>query len=313
MKKPVFDSVVETMKGIGAYITICVLSVNAFNATANVITQKEYIDRWKNEAVSQMQLYQIPASITMAQAILESSSGNSKLAREGKNHFGIKCHSWNGKTMSLDDDKSNECFRVYERVEDSYEDHSLFLKKQKRYAHLFQLATTDYVAWAKGLKASGYAINPNYAELLIELIEKQNLAVLDGSSFSTLIANNISDGRAIKNVSHQVIQHKNKVNYVVAKKGDTYVRLAKEFKLGLWQLYKYNDFASNKEVLEEGDIVYIQPKRKRTKLNSVTLTTDMTLREVSQQNAIYLNRLVKLNQVINPDIKIPKGTKITLR
>lgn len=313
MKNTVCDNVIRKMKGIRTYITICILSLNVFNAIANVITQKEYIDRWKNEAITQMQLYQIPASITMAQAILESSSGNSKLAREGKNHFGIKCHSWNGKTMSLDDDKPNECFRVYERVEDSYEDHSLFLKNQKRYAQLFQLATTDYVAWAKGLKASGYATNPKYADLLIELIEKQNLAVLDGSSYSTLITPNISDVKTINNVAHQVIKHKNKVNYVIAMKGDTYVQLAKEFKLGLWQLYKYNDFASTKEMLEEGDIVYIQPKRKRSKLASITLTTDMTLREVSQQNAIYLNRLVKLNEVTNPDIKIPKGKKITLR
>jgi len=142
-------------------------------------TTEAYIQKWKAECVRQMEMHGIPASITMAQGILESGSGSSELATEANNHFGIKCHKdWTGKKFYKDDDKKNECFRVYENAEASFEDHSFFLKRE-RYASLFELKPTDYKGWAHGLKKCGYATNPKYPQLLIELIEKHRLHELD--------------------------------------------------------------------------------------------------------------------------------------
>jgi len=146
-----------------------------------------YIQQYHQIAVSEMQRTGIPASITLAQGLLESGIGESKLARQGNNHFGIKCHDWNGRTMRHDDDKANECFRVYASAYESYIDHSDFLKNRSRYSNLFQFANNDYVNWAKGLKACGYATNPRYAELLIERIEKYYLHIFDKPDWQELL------------------------------------------------------------------------------------------------------------------------------
>lgn len=144
-----------------------------------------YIETWRNECILQMEKHGIPASITMAQGILESASGTSDLATKANNHFGIKCHKdWTGKKFYKDDDKKNECFRVYDHAQQSFEDHSAFLKRS-RYDTLFLLSPTDYKAWAYGLKKCGYATNPKYPQLLIDLIEKHQLYLLDqGQSIS---------------------------------------------------------------------------------------------------------------------------------
>ena len=142
-------------------------------------TTEVYIQNWKKECVEQMEKHGIPASITMAQGILESASGTSDLATKANNHFGIKCHNeWTGDKFFKDDDKKDECFRVYKNAQASFEDHSIFLKKT-RYATLFDLAITDYKGWANGLKQCGYATNPKYPQLLIELIERYRLYELD--------------------------------------------------------------------------------------------------------------------------------------
>jgi LysM repeat protein len=139
-----------------------------------------YIDQYKELAILKMYQYKIPASITLAQGVFESACGTSRLARDGKNHFGIKCHKeWTGDTVRIDDDALQECFRKYDRVEDSYNDHSLFLTTRTRYAGLFELDVMDYKAWARGLKAAGYATNPKYADRLIDLIERFNIAQWD--------------------------------------------------------------------------------------------------------------------------------------
>ena len=143
------------------------------------MTREEYIDKYKDEAIYQMKKYKIPASITLAQGILESGDGNSELAKKSNNHFGIKCHSyWQGERVYHDDDKKDECFRKYNKVRDSYDDHSEFLLRP-RYAALFEYALTDYKSWAKGLKKAGYATNPNYAKHLIKIIEENELHKLD--------------------------------------------------------------------------------------------------------------------------------------
>ncbi len=139
-----------------------------------------YIDQYKELAILKMYQYKIPASITLAQGVFESACGTSRLARDGRNHFGIKCHKeWTGDTVKIDDDALQECFRKYETVEESYNDHSLFLTSRPRYAGLFQLDVLDYKAWARGLKAAGYATNPKYADRLIDLIERFNIAQWD--------------------------------------------------------------------------------------------------------------------------------------
>ena len=151
----------------------------SFQLSAQNMTRNEYIDKYKDEAIYQMKKYKIPASITLAQGILESGDGNSELAKKSNNHFGIKCHSdWKGERVYHDDDKKDECFRKYNKVRDSYDDHSEFLLRP-RYAALFEYALTDYKSWAKGLKKAGYATNPNYAKHLIKIIEENELHKLD--------------------------------------------------------------------------------------------------------------------------------------
>ena len=152
----------------------------SFQLSAQNLTRNEYIDKYKDEAIYQMKKYKIPASITLAQGILESGDGNSELAKRSNNHFGIKCHSdWQGERVYYDDDKKNECFRKYSKVRDSYDDHSEFLLRP-RYTALFEYALTDYKSWAKGLKKAGYATNSNYAKHLIKIIEENELHKLDG-------------------------------------------------------------------------------------------------------------------------------------
>jgi uncharacterized FlgJ-related protein len=298
------------------FLFICIGFI--YNAQANEVfsnAKKEYVTTWSDIAVEQMMLYKIPASITLAQGILESGSGTSKLATEGNNHFGIKCHGWTGKAMYLDDDEKGECFRVYESAKESYEDHSKFLTDNKRYNALFDLEITDYSSWANGLKAAGYATNPKYADQLIALIEELDLSSYDNQSGPSLANLDllIEDLEASNNMKHSVLMKENKVKYVIARKGDTFYRISKEFGIGLWQLYKYNDFDQTKDVLEEGDVVYIYPKRNWSKKKFLETSSEMTLREFSQQEAISLKKLMKRNEINNPDEKLAKGEKIILR
>jgi LysM repeat protein len=255
-----------------------------------------------------MNQYKIPASITMAQGILESGSGNSTLAKTANNHFGIKCHTdWKGEKVYLDDDAKNECFRSYSKVEDSYIDHSMFLITRKRYESLFSLSLSDYKGWANGLKSAGYATNPKYAEQLIQLIEELELYKLDGSTNSLISTSNSSLILAKKS-------HENNVDYIVAKKGDSFYQIAKRYGLTLSQLHAYNDFNPEKDILEVGDIVFIEPKRfySRTK-NTIILERTMSLREISQKEAVKLKKLMRKNQISSPDEQLPKGEKIFLR
>ena len=161
-------------------VILCLLTVSQVSAQYTDEDIARYIDQYKELAILKMYQYKIPASITLAQGVFESACGTSRLARDGKNHFGIKCHKeWAGDTVKIDDDELQECFRKYERVEDSYNDHSQFLISRPRYASLFQLNVMDYKGWARGLKAAGYATNPKYADRLIDLIERFNIAQWD--------------------------------------------------------------------------------------------------------------------------------------
>lgn len=280
---------------------------------ADKITRTQYVETWKETAIQQMMEYQIPASITLAQGILESGSGNSDLALKGKNHFGIKCHGWTGEKMYKDDDAKGECFRVYKDASESYNDHSIFLKTYDRYAFLFEYETTDYKSWAKGLKKAGYATNPQYPEKLIKIIEELNLDRFDQGM--TLEVPQLLVSSNVLAYKHSVILHPNKVKYVVADEGDTYYKLSKEFGVTLKQLYRYNDFESSKDVLEKGDLIYIQPKRRASifKKKEVTLSEDMTASEISQRYALNAKTIIRLNGLSSKEDVIGKGEKVTLR
>lgn len=289
--------------------------------TEKNISKEEYVESWRQVAIRQMIDNKIPASITLAQGILESASGNSDLARKGNNHFGIKCHGWEGDKMYLNDDTENECFRVYPNAEESYIDHGKFLTSKERYSKLFTYEQTDYKSWAKGLKEAGYATNPKYPDLLIEIIEGLKLNELDKLGDPTpnkgieLTANtNGNSTITIYENTHTICTHENKVKYIIAKKGDTFYKISKEFDLGLWQLYRYNDYGAKKDVLEEGDIVYIQPKRKKAKDKDAVfqVKTAISYRQLSQQEAVKLESLLKMNHAISPDEKLEKGKIVIL-
>jgi flagellum-specific peptidoglycan hydrolase FlgJ len=194
-----------------------------------------YIAKFKDIAILEMNKYGVPASITLAQALLESGVGNSDLARYANNHFGIKCNSeWTGKTYYKDDDQKDDCFRVYENAEESFKDHSIFLKR-KRYATLFDLPITDYKGWANGLKAAGYATNPKYPDLLINIIEKYNLQQYDDGSY--VKANNLVNTEPV-----QPILNGNK--YIV-KQGDTLYNIAKRLMISVDELKELNEIKDN--------------------------------------------------------------------
>lgn len=321
------------------FVTVIIsLSFGGFvfgNEPVKKLTQSDYVAVWSNVAVEHQQLYKIPASITLAQGILESGNGNSPLATEANNHFGIKCNDWQGEKMYFDDDKAQECFRKYPSADESYKDHSVFLTTKTRYAGLFKLPIDDYKSWAKGLKSAGYATHPQYAEKLIDLIERLKLNEYDekvpsNNQGSEMLAKEVSkdkeqkttasksltiDATALDYQNHTVREHENDIKYIVARKGDTYYKISKEFKVGMWQLYRYNDFGPKKDLLEVGDIVYLEPKRTRAKeKNAVYVAKSTTdLRTISQSEGIKMEALMKMNNLTSVESTVSKGQRILLR
>jgi len=277
-------------------------------------TREEYIQKFKDIAVKEMHHSGVPASITLAQGILESGDGNSPLAVYGKNHFGIKCHSgWTGKTMHLDDDEKNECFRKYNDVYDSYRDHSEFLKTRNRYAFLFELKITDYKGWAKGLKKAGYATNPKYPDLLIGLIEKHKLYEYDNyAKVPPRKANKTktSDVLIAKSTSRIVKLHNN-IKYVIVSDGDNIQDIAKDFNMNTWQILKYNDLNKSDNVTS-GEIIYLQPKKNKAKSDTHIVKEGETMRFISQLYGLKLKQLYKKNNIVlgsQPSV----GTKLSLK
>jgi hypothetical protein len=195
---------------IARFTALCLLLVSSLKAQPPRFHQFEYIDKYANEALHQMASYRIPASVILAQAIFESSSGQSELARRSNNHFGIKCHSqWVGDTVVKHDDALNECFRKYENISDSYTDHSLFIATRRWYAPLFKLSITDYKGWCRGLKQAGYATFPGYAEELIRIIEQLRLHELDGVVKL--------DRRLVSERTHEIIECEKRAEFFTLK------------------------------------------------------------------------------------------------
>lgn len=280
--------------------------------TSTVFAQKKelvtnYINTYKDLAVAEMKRTGVPAAITLAQGIHESGAGNSKLVLESNNHFGIKCKSnWTGESVKHDDDAKAECFRKYPASEQSYKDHSDFLKNGQRYASLFQLNPTDYKGWAKGLKQAGYATNPKYPEVLIKLIEDYNLqdytfiALGNESSAKEIIAKN--EQPAINEVtpvpketaypSGQFIINDTKVVFV--KKGTSFLSIAKQYDVDLSKIFEFNEIFRS-EITENDQLIYLQRKRKTGDNEFHTVQPGETLYAIAQQEAIRLESLRELN------------------
>ena len=291
-------------------------------------TYLDYIAQYRDMAIEQQRKHGIPASITMAQGILESSAGTSYLAVNGNNHFGIKCTSdWPGRTIHRDDDKANECFRRYASVGDSYEDHSLFLLRP-RYQSLFALSLGDYKNWAFGLKACGYATDPKYADKLIRIIELYNLQSLtldknlqeaglvsakdttwQGVETDKLIETTIEETHAIQDHIEVFANHQsgriNGVRYIVANEGESFASLAVFLNMYERTLRKYNDALDTRE-LQPGDIIYIYPKKnkasRKTPFHYFKPGEDAW--HIAQKYGIKVKSLYKLNG-------IPYGTPLT--
>lgn len=276
-----------------------------------------YINQYKDLAIEQMLRYRIPASITLAQGLFESRAGQSDLARQGNNHFGIKCHNWTGPTQYHDDDARGECFRVYQDAKQSYEDHSLFLARQSRYSRLFNLSPTDYKGWAHGLKACGYATNPQYASKLIQIIELYKLNDYDkAKSYDRFMATHSGTDKPInaERTLHP-IHIFNENYYLYAREGDTFKSIGREVNISWRKLAKYNEI-DKKTILHKGDIVYLKKKRKKApkqyKKRPHTVMPGESMYTISQKYGIRLKNLYKMNH-LSPDFQIRPGVLLKVR
>lgn len=267
---------------------------------------EDYIKEYREVAVEEMRRYHIPASITLAQGVLESGAGQGTLARKSNNHFGIKCGGdWRGKTVKHDDDARNECFRVYKNAKESYRDHSKFLAGRSRYAALFKLNITDYKGWAHGLKKAGYATNPRYAYQLIDIIERYDLYKYDKKGGLKWMKENPNP--------HQPYLA-NGLVYVIARDGDTWKNLSKELDISQRKLRKYNDLYKGYE-LQDGDIIYLEKKNRKAQKGYIVhvLRAGESMYSVSQKYGIRLKRLYKMNKMRPEDSAPQIGTILRLR
>ena len=314
------------------YISICCLLLMSGLAAASGLPQTapdyrtDYILKYKDAAISQMQSSGIPASITLAQACLESGFGTSRLAREGNNHFGIKCHDYRGRKMYVDDDIKDDCFRVYDRVEDSFQDHSDFLRFRSRYAFLFDLDPTDYKGWAYGLKAAGYATDPQYAVRLIDLIERYGLQQYDTAvspdelPVTPVVAKlpeqvELKESSPLYKISLQrEILKRNNVMFVVANGYESFYSIAREFNLFRWEVLRFNDERKDRQ-LQDGEVVYIEAKKKQADkyLDKHVVEEGESMRNISQQYAVKEKYLYKYNPGIPKGSDPVPGSIINLR
>jgi hypothetical protein len=302
----------KAMRFIIILVTLA-FSISAAAQKRNKLTRAEYIETYKDISMEEMKRTGIPASITLAQGILESGNGNSTLAVKANNHFGIKCHDWTGPSVRHDDDAKNECFRKYKSAQKSYLDHSDFLTGRSRYAFLFDLSPDDYKGWAKGLKKAGYATSPTYAKALIGIIEDNELYKYDQIVLITKSKGSKKDKSASIAASGRTIMYNNRVKYIVAKESDTYASLTDELSFFSWQLPRYNE-SEMIDTLSAGDLVYLQPKRKRTygKNRSHMVTEGEDLHDIAQKYGVREEKLRQRNNI--PEGKEPApGAVVLLR
>lgn len=290
------------------FIAIFILSfISSIPAVASD-PYEEYIDRYSSLAVEHQDEFGIPASITLAQGLLESAAGKSTLATKANNHFGIKCHKeWKGKSVKRNDDAPNECFRKYNTVEESFRDHSLFLRRS-RYQKLFKLDVTDYQNWAKGLRECGYATDPNYAARLITIIERYSLYTYDTESGRNS-EETVAFIRDMLVRTHPVRRSRG-LHYVVATPGDTYASIAKEFNLKPKKLMKYNDAGKDHEI-KAWEEVYLEEKLDDAPegIASVTIGEGESLHSVAQRYGVKVKTIKDLNKKAKDEL----GTVLKMR
>ena len=322
--------------------------VCACNLNAQTITPEQYIALYKDVAIREMKRMGVPAAITLAQGLLETESGNSSLVKKSNNHFGIKCKSnWTAGGVSHDDDAPGECFRTYKTAEDSYRDHSNFLRGGSHYSFLFALNPTDYKAWAYGLKKAGYATNPKYPNILIKHIERYNLQQysMDGAADvptferdkykddpvvfdknekmqnDEQLNTSIVAARALENTGSEIlpgvqvglgqVNFINGVKCLLAKKGTSLLAIASRYEVSLRKLLDINELEED-GILEDDQLIFLQKKPKNGSRDFVIVQKKQTLYDVAQENGIQLESLLEYNQ-LNEDGDVRQGTKLYLK
>ena len=305
-------------------------SLTFLTLKAQRISVEEYIVQFKDIAISEMKRTGVPASITLAQGILETENGNSELVKKSNNHFGIKCKStWTGESVTHDDDANGECFRAYTNANESYRDHSDFLKANKRYSALFNLDPVDYAGWAKGLKKAGYATNPRYPDLLIKYIEQYDL-----QQYTLLAINRLPESDMAKTEENKTVVPVevaventikendititandpdkiisiNKTNCIFAKKGTSLLVIANKHKISLSKLMEFNDMAEE-GLLAKDQLIYLEKKAKSGEQEYYILLQGETLYDAAQKNAVQLKYLLEYNNIkagstLNPKTKL---------
>jgi LysM repeat protein len=299
---------------------------------AQKLTPEQYIDTYKDIAIKEMRRMGVPAAITLAQGLLETENGNSDLVKKSNNHFGIKCKtSWTAETVYHDDDEVGECFRSYKDAEDSYKDHSNYLRGNERYAFLFTLAPTDYKGWAKGLRKAGYATNPKYPEILIRNIEKYDLEqytvdglkeeekgaaknepgnsppVVKSEDKNALLADVEQETSLTANESMDVI---NGLKYIKAEKGTSLLAIAYANDIDLSKLLAYNDL-QNDGILKEDQLIFLQKKSAACKADFYVVQGGESLHDIAQKNGVQLKYLLKYNDLTENSL-VSAGTKLKL-
>jgi hypothetical protein len=322
------------MNRISLVTVLAMLLLPAIVVSQGEITVEEYIDTYKAIAIQEMEKHHIPASITLAQGILESGCGNSELAKQANNHFGIKCHDgWTGKTYQQDDEEKNECFRKYKDAEESYMDHSYFLTTRDRYNFLFELDVTDYKGWAYGLKQAGYATNPRYPEMLIRIIEENGLTELDevGSRQLAVSSHKRSDSPdnpepGARNPEYncaptsfeiigrggndRVIFRNNGVKFILAREGDNPSMIAAEFQIYTWQIRRYNELTRDGKLLP-GQKVYLERKKSQSPIAGHMVEAGESLLSISQDYGVRLKSLSRKNE-LSYNAELKEGQKVLL-
>ena len=326
------------------YLAVFLLLISTAGIAQKSESIIKYINTYKDLAITEMKRTSVPASITLAQGILESGAGNSELVLASNNHFGIKCKSyWKGESVKHNDDEKGECFRKYPTPEDSYKDHSDFLKNGQRYAFLFDLEPTDYQGWANGLKKAGYATNPKYPQSLIKLIEDYNLQDytllalgkesrlnaesdyngIDGfKSMGRIFPSEVKESEEnvpdkmvnVKAVSNNYPEGLFKINdtkVIFVKKGTSFLSIANQYKTDLSKIFEFNEIQRD-EIVSHDQLIYLQRKRKTGNIEFHATQPGETLHDIAQQEAIRLESLQELNWLKDGD-KPAVGEKLNLR
>jgi len=312
------------MKKLLPIVIACSISISA---GAQKITPEQYIEQYKDLAIREMKRMGVPASITLAQGLLETESGNSTLLKKSNNHFGIKCKSsWTGDAVSHDDDAPGECFRTYKTAEDSYRDHSNYLRGNDRYASLFELDPTDYKGWAYGLKKAGYATNPKYPQILITNIERYNLqqyTMIALGEVPKFEKNKYEDDKEEPFVYNESEENPTSVTVsesttsingkkcIYAKKGTSLLAIATQHDIALSKLMQLNDM-QQEGLLQKDQIIFLEKKAEKGQGNFYTVKEGETLLDVAQVNGIQLESLLSYNNM-SRNTPVTAGSRLALQ